>query len=331
MIPSSTASSARRGACSLALAIAAIAPASAARAEASAADRAAAESLFDQGRTAMQVGRYAEACPLLAKSQELDPGGGTLLNLAICHEQEGRTATAWVEFREAAAMAARDRRDDREQLARAHVTSLDAVLSRLTVAVSVDTAPPGLEVLRDGAPVSRAAWNAPIPVDPGQHTITARAPGRAPFTHVVTIGLRSDAQRVIVPDLAASGPTAATTPPAAAAPPSPPAARFQRTVGFVLGGVGLATLGVAVGVGAYALARDSAARVLCGGVTSCPAGEGLDTSRGAHRAAQATDLLLCVGAATLVTGVAVVLTAKPSAKAATVGVGPGTLTLGGRF
>src|ERR1700677_5091661 len=62
-----------------------------------------AQVLFDRAREllASADGDVKEACKLLAESQRLDPGGGTLLNLAVCHEREGRLATAWLEYRDA--------------------------------------------------------------------------------------------------------------------------------------------------------------------------------------------------------------------------------------
>ena len=58
--------------------------ASPARAQTPEAPMAAADRLFREGRSALEAGRYAEACPTLAQSQQLDTGMGTLLALALC-------------------------------------------------------------------------------------------------------------------------------------------------------------------------------------------------------------------------------------------------------
>jgi tetratricopeptide (TPR) repeat protein len=73
-----------------------------ARADASLADKAAAQTLFDEGRKLMAKGMFADACPKLAESQKLDPGVGTQFNLSDCYEKMGQTASAWAGFLEAA-------------------------------------------------------------------------------------------------------------------------------------------------------------------------------------------------------------------------------------
>jgi serine/threonine-protein kinase len=56
-------------------------------AQTSGSNKAAAEALFSEGRTLAASGRCVEAIPKFQGSQKLDPGIGTLLNLAECYEQ----------------------------------------------------------------------------------------------------------------------------------------------------------------------------------------------------------------------------------------------------
>src|SRR5580704_15970278 len=79
-----------------------------------------AQALFDDGKRLMQEGRYDDACPKLVESQRLDPGGGTLLAIALCHEAQGKLATAWGDFNIALSEARKDRRPDRETAATQH-------------------------------------------------------------------------------------------------------------------------------------------------------------------------------------------------------------------
>src|SRR5258706_15050741 len=97
----------------------------AARAEPTSSDKAAAEGLFGDARRLMADGKFAEACPKLEASQRLDPGVGALLNLGDCYEQYGRTASAWVEVREAASAARAGGSTDREAVARGRATALE--------------------------------------------------------------------------------------------------------------------------------------------------------------------------------------------------------------
>lgn len=180
------------------LLVALLLPLSAA-AEPSATDKAAAEALFDQGKDLMRAGKFDDACPKFAESQRLDPGVGTLLGLAECYERTGRIASAWATFREASALARVSGDARRDGIAQQRSRRLEPDLPRLVV---VAAPPDGVELsVTDGSsPVAKAAWGAPLPVDPGEHVIRASAPGRREWTAAVRIE-RGETKTVQVPEL----------------------------------------------------------------------------------------------------------------------------------
>src|SRR3954469_8263227 len=103
------------------------------RAEPTSSDKAAAEGLFSDARRLMVAGKFQEACPKLEASQRLDPAVGTVLNLADCYERSGRTASAWMEFLEAASAARQSGSADREAEARGRASALESRLSYLVI------------------------------------------------------------------------------------------------------------------------------------------------------------------------------------------------------
>ncbi|MGD0678841.1 MAG: hypothetical protein ABSC94_25835 [Polyangiaceae bacterium] len=191
-----------------------------ANAEPSAADKTVATQLFKEGRLLLDQGRVAEACFKLEESQKIEPGGGTLLNVALCHERQGRTAAAWVEFTEALGIARRDENAARVEFARAHLAQVEPLLSRLTVQVAPAADLPDLEVKCDGSILARAAWGSPVPVDPGEHLIEASAPGKVQWKQSLLVGPNADSKTAVVPVLQTS--PIQDTPPAP--PPSAPSA-----------------------------------------------------------------------------------------------------------
>ncbi|MEZ4308280.1 MAG: hypothetical protein R3F14_09575 [Polyangiaceae bacterium] len=97
------------------------------------ADRRQAEALFVEAKKLLKQGKVAEACRKLEGSYRIDPAGGTVLNLALCHEEEGKIATAWAELKEALAMAKKANRRDRERIARDHLDAIEPKLPYLLV------------------------------------------------------------------------------------------------------------------------------------------------------------------------------------------------------
>jgi len=167
-------------------------------AHAQATDQSIAEALFQEGRKLLDDHRYAEACPKFAESQRLDPGIGTLLNLATCHELEGKTASAWAEFTQALGIATREARSSAQQLARTHLYALTPKLSKIVISVPAENEVPSLEVRLDGHLIGKPAWGTAAPIDPGPHTVAASAPGKKEWSSEVMFP-PSEPKTVLVP------------------------------------------------------------------------------------------------------------------------------------
>jgi tetratricopeptide (TPR) repeat protein len=214
-----------------------------------------AEALYRQARELMAQAKYAEACPKLAESYRLDPGTGTLLNLATCRELEGKLATAWLLYSDALLAAQRDRRDDREQFAREHLSELEPKLSRLTLVVPPEADTPDLDLTLDGARIAAASRGVPTYVDPGSHNVQAKAPGKLAWSQTIEIGATAEQRVISIPKLEAAlpeqpAPAAKPAVPAQPQPVAPPSlAKTWPTprVVYVAGGV-TAALAVAATV-----------------------------------------------------------------------------------
>jgi hypothetical protein len=221
---------------------------------------AAADVLFQAAKDLAKQGKYADACPKFEASYKLDKTLGTLLNLADCHEHVGKVASAWAEWGEAADWAKKDA-DKRSDYAAKRRKALEPRLPKLTVHVTSPKA--SLDVLRDDEKLDPATFDLPLPVDPGPHAIVVQRGEQVlkkqsidaveGKTAEVTLDLA--ALDAAVPPPPPPPKPAATAASAAPPPPPPPAAVNLRTVGVVVGAVGLGAVIAAAGLEIGALAK----------------------------------------------------------------------------
>lgn len=265
-----------------------------------------AEALFEQGKTLVEAGRFREACPLLAESLAKDPGLGTMLWLADCYENNGQTASAWGQFKDAAAKASLTK-DPREKVARERVASLERQLARLEVLAPNAGAAGEVEIRRDGVIVSRAELGVPIPLDPGTHTVLASSLGKKSWMTTIRIAPRPGTTAVIIPALEPNDAGAIARPGAGAT-----AGHGQRVTALVVGGVGLAALGVGAGFSFAAKTAydESNANGRCV-ANQCDAA-GLDLRDEASSKALVATVAMGTGAAALVGGALLYFTARRS-------------------
>ena len=244
-----------RAVVALSVGVCSLLPPAAARAQ-SAADSATAQALFDRGKALMKSGNYSEACPVLEESQHIEARSGTLLNLADCYEREGRLASAWSTFVDAATLSKASGNEARERTAKERAATLVPRLSKLVIKAPNAASTPGLEITRDGTSIGAAQLGVPLPVDAGTHLVAAKAPGRKPWQSQVTVQGAASTTNVAVPDLEPAPPAPATVAPAAAqpkaqsdAPPSASpaeerAAPSRMTTGVIVSGSATVAFGI---------------------------------------------------------------------------------------
>lgn len=300
-------------------------------------NKAAAEALFNEGRSLMAAGRYADAIAKLEASQDLDPGLGTLLNLAECYERVGKTATAWAQYKEIASLARQSGSKEREELAEQKSKALEPKLSKLSISLHSGADASTLTISRDGTTVSSAELGVAIPVDPGKHEVTVTAPGKEKWSTTIEVGEGGQTEKVEIPLLedAAHGSTSGSVTMGATASPTadkPSDGSTQRVLGIVAGGVGLVGVGVGALFGLQASSSWKDAKKEC---TDFPYGcspKGSSLKDDASSQATLSTVGFIVGGVGLAAGAVLFFTAGSGKdESVAVGVGPSSVTIKGTF
>jgi hypothetical protein len=206
-----------------------------------------------------------------------------MLALATCHEQQGKLASAWSEYTEAASRSQREGRTDRVTVAKERQLTLEPRLSTLTINVTDSVAVlPGFELRRDGVVLGKAVLGAPVPVDGGDHVVEVAATGKKTFKARIVVGKEKDKAKIEVASLE-DDVAAAKTPKDATKSPDQtvslttssvaPSGRLTdlQIAGLVAGGVGVVGIVVGSAFGLTAISKNNNAKNDCAnGVCSTP-------------------------------------------------------------
>lgn len=296
-----------------------------------------ADERFQEGKALLAQGEVALACQKFEQSLSLLRRGGTLLNLAVCREKQGRYATAMRLFQEALAAATTDKRADREKLARERLAEVRPKLS--WIEVKVDPAAPateGLVITCDDQTIPKDAWGSPMPYDTGSHKVMASAPGRVPFEVSFSLEAPGERRTISIPNLALVPPpeptvtaapsvvptvvptvtaiataTAVLPPRPTATAETPPPASWRRPTGIAALSVGLASIALGTAFGIKAISDNNRTKDLCPG-NVCPTDEGIRANQDAKAAALVSDVALPVGLVAAGAGLFLMLTSRPS-------------------
>jgi serine/threonine-protein kinase len=290
-------------------------------------DRAAADALFDEGKQLLKSGDIDHACLKFEGSLRLLDRLGARLNLADCHEQQRRTATAWAEFSEAASLGTKHG-DARAGYARQRADALAPRLVKLRIVVLPANQLPGLSVRRDALSLLPETFDSALPVDPGNYTIDASAPGYQMWSTTVEVKKPGDVVAVEIPRLVAlprpretrglaSSKEAARTMKADAGverKPEDPGtldrdARHRRhLLGLGVGAGGLAVIGVGVALGFKANSKWRSVGNHCDADSVCDA-IGASINHDARLLGDVGTVVGGAGLAVLITGTVLYVTA----------------------
>jgi hypothetical protein len=285
-------------------------------------DPAAAESLFRAGREAADKGDLATARAKFIESQRLDPAPGTLINIADCEERLGLVASAWEHFVTAAEQLAKN--DDRIPWVMGRIAALEKRLPRLTVKLAPG-APPGTKVVRGGVEMRDAALGVAVPVDPGLIEVVLVSPGRERRSTTVLLHEGERKELVLEPGPEAPQPwptlQAEKESPApasqAVAPAETGSADSRRTLGFAIGGAGIASLAVGTVTGIMAFGAASTFKADCDASGACRTQQGVDAAASGKTLATLSTVSFLVGLAGVGGGAYFLLTGDGKAKPTT--------------
>ena len=280
-----------------------------------------AKALFDEGKTAFAEGNYGKACDTLAASYKLAQLSSTRGLLAACYEKIGKLASAWVAYRDSAAIAERQGNAERAQAARAKAAELEPKLARLAIVGKID----GVEITIDGVAQPRAALDTPLPIDGGPHVIAADGVGWKRWQTTIDIA-DGEQQRTVVPALVADPAELEAAKGGGGFKKLPP----RKLAGLGLAGGGAITLGVAAAFGVAAKLEWNGSHCTSDGL--CPDLDAKAKADSAARTANIATVLGVAGVALAATGVVLYVTGgQKKAKETRVVVSGRGLAVMGRF
>ncbi len=186
------------------------------------------EKLFADASALAEQGKFAEALVKFEEAQRLDPGIGTQFNIAVCYEKLGKLATAWRNFESVRQLAQASGKKQREEAARVKLAAITPRLSGYVLRAEEKAS--DLVVRIDGVIVAKSSWSF-WPVDPGVHTIEASASTKKPWSMQRNTPPEGTKEDIVIPALdVVEGKTVLVT---------KETTNTRRTIGYVLGGVGV--------------------------------------------------------------------------------------------
>jgi len=269
------------------------------------------DALFEEGKRHLSAGRVAAACAAFTQSLALDPAEGTQLALALCHEQQGDLVRAYTELQAVLMSTSRSGRDDRWRVANAALARVEPRIGRLRVDGRADDTKCAETFRIDGESTQpRIGGERPLLV--GVHKVECDRAEGGKWSAIAEIAAGTVVQ-LVIPTPPASPERPAPSP---GTEPAQPAAKESRSPWpLVIGGAGIAALGVGSYFGLRAF--DAWGRVEAACVPSSCVDRSVSTDvANAQSSATVANISFVAGAALLAVGV-YLFVARPSSATST--------------
>ena len=182
-----------------------------------------------------QAGNYSTALEQFRDVGQVRMTPQVRFHIATCEEKLGRLVTALGGYQLAFADADSVGEDFKAEVDAA-VTRLEASIPKLVIVRG--TGAEAAEIQLDGVALGASSIGVPVPLDPGPHAISAKAPSALPFSQTVTIAEneQKSVDVTLTPEPAELRTNVGTAPGPAVDSSNP------RVIPYVIGGVGIASL-----------------------------------------------------------------------------------------
>jgi hypothetical protein len=261
---------------------------------------------FGQALALQTAGDWAGALALLKDVAAVKSTPQVRFNMALCEERLGKLVAALGDYELAAADARAEKADNVAEEVEGRLEALRQRIPKITV--SRGSGAEAAIIALDGVSLGDQVVGTPMPTDPGPHTVEAHAPGFKPFRQSLRVAEQESQSIEIVlePEPA--------PPPYARIPDAPPPRGRSPVYGYVVGGVGLASLGTSAVFFGLRASKINELEKKCPDL-ACPPSASSDIDAG-KLYTNVANVTLVVGVAALATGIVLVLTSGPRHEAA---------------
>lgn len=259
---------------------------------------------FGQALALQTAGDWTGALTLLKEVAAVKSTPQVRFNMALCEEKLGRLVAALGDYELAAADARAEKADQVAEEVEGRLESLRQRIPKITVRRG--SGAEAAAIALDGVSLGDQVVGTPMPTDPGPHTIEAQAPGFRPFRKSLRLAEQQSETVEIVLEPEPPPPAGVVS-----RVDGGPAAGRSPVYGYVIGGIGIASLGASGIFFGLRAAKISDLDKVCPNRT-CPSSAQQSDIDAGKLYTTVANVTLAVGVAAVAGGLVLVLTSGQS-------------------